>query len=195
MGIRSTDPALFEAARLGDRAAREAVVDRVLPEVLQWCARLGGPRVDPEDACHDVCIVLLGRFDRVADVERLAPWLFGVTRRVLAQHRRRAWIQRWVPGLVPDAPDPRPDPARLAEDGEFTRRVQRALEDLSDMDREVLVLCDLEERPESEVAELLDVPIGTTRSRVRAARERFRRVAHRHALAPQVVELAKGGKR
>lgn len=195
MGIRATDPALFEAARRGDGAAREAVVDVVLPEVLQWCARLGGPKVDPEDACHDVCLVLLGRFDRVPDVDRLAPWLFSVTRRVLAQHRRRAWVRRWVPGLVPDVPDPRADPRRAAEDEQLVKRIQAALESLSPDHREVLVLHELEERTEAEIAELLDLPIGTVRSRTRAAREHFRRVARRYDLVPPVVEIAGEGRR
>lgn len=195
MGIRATPPAVFEAARRGDRAAREAVVDNVLPEILQWCTRLGGPKVDAEDACHDVCLVLLGRFDKAPEVERLGAWLFGVTRKVLAQHRRRAWVRRWVGGEVPDAPDPRQDPERAADERHTVRRVQQALEALTPNDREILVLYDLEERSESEISELLDIPVGTVRSRARVARERFRKVARHHALVSQVVAIAEGGDR
>lgn len=192
---RSFDPALVVAARAGDAAAREELADTVVPMVLQWCARLGGPRVDAEDACHDVCIVVLTRIDRLEDPERFGTWLFGITRRVLAQHRRRAWVRKWVPGLTVEVTDHRADPGRDAEARQTTRRVHAVLESLSENEREVLVLFDLEERTESEVADLLDIPLGTARSRLRTARERFRRAAGRHLLAPPTdARIEEGGR-
>jgi DNA-directed RNA polymerase specialized sigma24 family protein len=44
------------------------------------------------------------------------------------------------------------------------------------------------------VAEILDIPLGTARSRLRAAREAFRRSARRHQLVAPVVELAREGR-
>lgn len=191
MYTRPIDPAMFDAARRGDPMAREELLDIVLPEVLQWCTRLGGPKVDAEDACHDVLIVLLDRLEKVQDEERLRSWLFGVTRRVLAQHRRKAWVRRWVPGLTVDTADPVAAPDRDAALSQTTARVRQVLEELPAAERECLVLFDLEERPESEVAEILDIPIGTARSRVRSAREKFRRIAKRYNLTGQVVELSR----
>lgn len=192
MRARPIEPALFDAARRGDALAREQLLDILLPEVLQWCARLAGPKVDAEDACHDVLIVLLDRLEKVHDAERLRSWLFSVTRKVLAQHRRKAWVRRWVPGLTVDAPDSRaPSPDQSAAISQVGERIRLVLEELPPAERECLVLFDLEERPEAEVAEILDIPIGTARSRVRSARERFRRIAKRHHLTGQVVELSR----
>ena len=189
------DPSLVEAARRGDPAARERLLDRVLPAIVQWTTRLGGPRVDPEDAAHDVGIVLLRRLSDVQDADRFGAWLFGITRRVLAQHRRKAWFRYWVPGLTLDNAVGLSDPGRDAEVSDVSRRVQRALEDLTPNHREVLVLFDLEERTEAEVADLLDLPIGTVRSRVRSARDAFRRAAWKFDLHPEVVELPTSGSR
>jgi RNA polymerase sigma-70 factor (ECF subfamily) len=192
MRPRPIEPALFDAARRGDPVAREQLLDILLPEVLQWCARLGGPKVDAEDACHDVLIVLLDRLEKVHDEDRLRSWLFSVTRKVLAQHRRRAWVRRWVPGLTIDAPDTRSAaPDHSAVISQLGERIRLVLDELPATERECLVLFDLEERPEAEVAEILDVPIGTARSRVRSARERFRRIARRHSLTGQVVEMSR----
>jgi len=194
MTAANVEPALVEAARRGDTAAREVLLDRALPLILQWCARLGGPRVDAEDAAHDVGVVLLTRLTELREPDRFGAWLFGVTRRVLAQHRRTAWLKRWVPGFGTERVEGDADPLRDAEISETTRRVQAALEDLSEPHREALVLFDLEERTESEVAELLDIPLGTARSRLRAAREAFRRAARKHHLHAEVVALPMGGR-
>jgi RNA polymerase sigma-70 factor (ECF subfamily) len=166
--------------------ARARLFDVWLPVVVRWCARLGGPRVDPEDAAHDVFIVVLRRLDKVYDEAHFSSWLFGVTRRVLAQHRRKAWVRRWVPGFVADPPDPKAGPARLVAVSETERSVQQVLEQLPEREREVLVLCLLEERSDREVAELLGIPHGTVKSRMRRARARFLEVAHEVGLDAEV---------
>lgn len=183
MTVSPDQLAATEAALRGDPGARDRVVEVWLPVVVAWCARLGGPRVDAEDAAHDVFLVALPRLDRVYDAKRFPAWLFGVTRRVLARHRRRAFVRRWIPGLTVDAPDPRDGPARLFAVSETGRRVQALLEEMSDVDREVLVLAILEDRPDAEVASLLDIPLGTVKGRLHRARERFLKKARAAGLS------------
>jgi RNA polymerase sigma-70 factor (ECF subfamily) len=145
-----------------------------LPPVLGWALRLGGPKVDAEDVAHDVFLVV---FDRLGDLRSpgaFQSWLFGITRRVVAAHRRRAWVRRWLPGAVPDTADPGIGPARETEQSQVATRVWAALEQLSPHHREILVLCDLEERADSEVAVMLDIPKGTVKSRLRRARMQLR---------------------
>jgi len=187
------DPGMVQAALEGRPGAREALVDTWLPVVLGWCARLGGPRVDSEDAAHDVFIVVLNKLGSLQDCARFSAWLFGITRRVLARHRRQAWVRRWVPGLQLDVADGGPGPAKRYELSETSRRVQRALEQLPAAQREVLVLCDLEERTDNEAAQLLDIPLGTVKSRQRLGRRRFRILAERMELV--AVPASQGGSR
>jgi RNA polymerase sigma-70 factor (ECF subfamily) len=173
-----TDPQLIAdilAAQGGDPSAEARVVDVALPLVLGWCASLGGPTVDFEDAAHDALEVVLGRLDSIQDVNAFRSWLFGITRRTLAKHRRRAWVRRWVPGMdISHTQDPGHSPQAQAELSELSQAVQRALDQLPETQREVLVLCDLEERSDSEAAEILGVPKGTIKSRLRLGRKRFR---------------------
>lgn len=173
------DPDLVPAARVDQPGARERLVDACLPVVLRWCRRMGGPKVDPEDACHDVLIVVLTRLDRLQRDDRFESWLYGVTRRVLAAHRRKAWVRRWVPGAPPDATDGRPDPCREAERSETVAQVHGLLDRMPARQREVLVLCEVEDRTDAEAALLLGVPVGTVKSRLRCARTRFRTMARR----------------
>ncbi|MDP2306549.1 MAG: sigma-70 family RNA polymerase sigma factor [Pseudomonadota bacterium] len=154
-----------------------------LPAVVRWCSHLGGASVDPEDAAHDVFIVALRRMDHLYDPSHTAAWLFGITRRVLAQHRRRAWVRRWVPGMSVERPDPARGPAALVSMSQTSERVRSVLDQLPLAERQVLLLCLVEERSDREVAEMLDIPHGTVKSRMRRARARFLAVAERAGLA------------
>ena len=157
----------------------QARLDAAVPTVIGWCRRLGGPKVDADDAAQDVLLTAWKRLDSLRAAEAFDAWLYGITRRVLAAHRRRAWVRRWTPGATPDAIDPGRSPREEAELSEISREVQRILEQLPPEQREVLVLSDVEERSDSEVAALLHIPTGTVKSRLRLARGRFRRLADR----------------
>ncbi len=162
-------------------AALSRRLDEAVPDVLAWCRRLGGPKVDAEDAAQDVLLTAFTRLDSLRDPSCFHAWLYGITRRVLASHRRRAWVRRWVPGAPAEALDRGPDPCTSAQFSELSCEVQSILEKLPVHQREVLVLRDVEGRSDSEVAELLGIPVGTVKSRSRLARQRFRRFARNYA--------------
>lgn len=189
----SPDAHELAAARDGHPEAQNALIARALPSVLAWCARLGGPRVDPEDAAQDVMIVVLARLHTVAHPDRFPAWVFGITRRVLAQHRRRVWLRRWLPEPAEESADWTHHPGARAELSEMGRRVQAALAELPQAQREVLILCDLEDRSDSEAADLLRIPLGTVRSRLRLARTRFLTVAAEHGLSGAELVERPGG--
>ena len=176
---------LVPAALTGDDHAIDTLARAWLPHVYRWCFRLGGPSVDPEDAAHEILLLMCRRIRTLRDPALFPSWLMGITRRVLANHRRRAWWRRWVPGAVQDRAA-EGGPHEAAEARQAARRVWTALEALDEGHREVIVLIDLEERTGAEVALLLDLPLGTVKSRLRAARE-----ALRHALEPTRLKEAR----
>lgn len=147
------------------------------PTVARWCARLGGPWVDAEDAAQDVLATAATRLSSLRDPEHFDAWLFGITRRVLAAHRRRVWWRRWVAPIAPEQADEGPGPDAQAAARRRARRLQAWLEELPPPQREVLVLCALEERSSAEVARILDIPQGTVKSRQRLAMARLRALA------------------
>ena len=97
MAMTPPTAAVLRAAADGDVDARARVIDAILPSVMGWCSRLGGQKVDAEDAAHDVCIVTLERLPTLRSPEAFSGWVFGITRRVLAKHRRRATWWSWMP--------------------------------------------------------------------------------------------------
>ncbi len=140
--------------------------------VLGWVIRLGGPHLDAEDVAHDVFAVALQRVHTLRDDTKITPWLFGVTRRVVANKRRRASLRRFI-GIEREPVDPGPSAEDHVE-GQWARvRVQRALETLSAKHREAVVLVDLEDHSAVEAAEILEVSVGTIYSRLHYGRDKF----------------------
>lgn len=169
----------LRAAAAGDAAAIDALIVAWGPTVVRWCGRLGGPRIDAEDAAQDALERILRKLPGLDRAETFPAWLFQTCRGVVAQHRRRAWLRRWVGAPSPKVPDGRPGPGES-----LVAQVHAALDELDPERREVLVLCDLEERPAPEVARLVGVPEGTVRSRLRTARQQFAEAARRRGLDP-----------
>lgn len=165
--------ALLAAAQAGDRGAQDELLGAWAGAVLGWCRRLGGPRVNAEDAAQDVLLALLTRLGTLREPDDVGPWLWGATRRVLADHRKRAWLRRWVPGVFAEATDPSPAPDHRVGLSRLALRVQTALDAMPAAQREVFVLCDVEQHTDLEAAALVGLPLGTVKSRLRLARARF----------------------
>ena len=186
MGGSFVDLELVEQAIRDEPGARDHLLEASLPMALAWCMRLGGPKVDAEDAAHDALMIVWTRISTLRTPQRYSAWLYGIVRRVLAAHRRRAWVKRWAPGVEADDVARTPTPVAKAQEVQLARGVQAAIEKLPPKQREVLVLCELEERTDVEVAEMLGVPLGTVKSRLRLARARFAQAAARMKLDEQI---------
>ena len=156
--------------------------------VLAWAIRLGGPGVDPEDVAQDVFAVALRRLPDFRGESRLGTWLFGITRRVVANARRKAALRRLV-GLsdLPELPSAAPGADELVDRLRRRRQVQLALESLRAGQREVIALVDLEGLSSAEAAALLGVPTGTVYSRLHVARRAFGKALQRRGLTAETL--------
>lgn len=174
------------------RAGELWAVDRLYREygaaVLGWTIRLGGPSIDAEDTAHEVFVVALRRASSFRGESSVSTWLFGITRNVVANARRRAAFRQFF-GLesVPEPAAPMADPGDALDRRRQRRLVQVALEALPTAQREAVVLVDLEGRAATEAAEMLGVPVGTMYSRLHTARHALAK-----ALRAQGVDAALG---
>ena len=109
---------------------------------------------------------------------KLSTWVFQIAWNYLRAHRRKMGRSLQIIGedmnaaqeLVDSAADSAPDPERRARATELLDRVEVALERLPEHYRVVVWLRDGEDLSYQEIAETLDVPIGTVRSRLARAR-------------------------
>ncbi|HJL41427.1 MAG TPA: RNA polymerase sigma factor [Myxococcales bacterium LLY-WYZ-16_1] len=177
-------PELIRRCLSGDPRAKGELVEPYLETVLAWTRRLAGPPLDPEDLSHEALLTALDRLHTLRNPADFRSWLYGITRKTVAKYRRRAWYQRWSHSEVETHSDPRSGPGEDAERAERARQCQRILDALTPIQREVLVLVEIEQRTASEAAELLGVGEPTVRSRLRLARAAFIKVAREQGIGP-----------
>ena len=152
-------------------------------QVARWAARLGGPALDLEDTVHEVFAVACRRLSSFRGDSSLSTWLFGITDKVVLHRRRKERWWRWLSGSA-GATAGRlaaagPDPLRLLEQNQAARDVYRVLDRLSEGDRRILILFELEELAAYEVAALLGIKAANARLRRHRARARFLQVYQR----------------
>jgi RNA polymerase sigma-70 factor (ECF subfamily) len=162
---------LIHRAGKGDRGALEALYERYARSVLGLALRRLGDRGRAEDAVQDT-FAAVWRSARSYRPERGpgAPWLFAVARNAIADGGRRR-IE--PPAEVPDTPSSEAGPDERAESEWVSWRVHRALEELPEHEREVIALAYWSGLSQSEVADFLSIPLGTVKTRTRAALARL----------------------
>lgn len=151
-----------------------ALYDAHLDFVWRSLRRLGVDSSDLEDATQDVFLVV---HRRRADFEwrgRIRTWIFGIALRVAKAYRRRS--ARCKSELTGDGASfacGRTGPEQAVANRQTATQVQEALDGLTEDQRAVLILADLEHMAGSEIATALSIPTNTVYSRLRNARAAF----------------------
>lgn len=144
--------------------------------------RLGVREPDVLDIAQKVFLVAHLKLAEFEGRSRITTWLFAICQRVASDYRRSAPVRREI-AMEASELERASDPDGLMVDKlEARQRARLAaaiLDKLPETQRVVLVLFELQELSGDEIAELLEVSVGTVRSRLRLAREAFAREAKR----------------
>ena len=162
-----TDAELIIRTGDGDRGAFEVLYQRYARPVFGLALRRLGDRGRAEDAVQET-FASIWRAARTYKPERGpgAPWLYGVARNAIVDRSR---ARNEPPAEAPDEPSLEAGPDERAEGSWVQWRVHRALETLPEREREVIALAYWSDLSQSEVAEKLGIPLGTVKTRTRAA--------------------------
>ncbi len=166
------DGDLIQRAAAGDGSAFEDLYRRYARAVFGLALRRLGDRGRAEEAVQET-FASVWRSAGSYRPERGpgAPWLYAIARNAIVDRARR---RPEPPVETPDeVPDDDPGPAGHAEAGWVSWRVHRALEELPEREREVISLAYWSGLSQSEVAEFLGIPLGTVKTRTRAALQRL----------------------
>jgi RNA polymerase sigma-70 factor, ECF subfamily len=146
--------------------ARFAFVCRLL---RKW----GVPARDLEDVAHDVFVVVHRRFGDWDQTTPNEPWLAAIAYRTASDWRRRAFQRQDLSVDVGDRAQDGPDALDHAERSLARSQVDRALQTLSEDQRVVFVLHELEGHAIPAVAGALGISVNTAYSRLRLGRAAF----------------------
>lgn len=172
---------LIERVLGGDLAAQDAFYRREYPAVYRVCLGFLAQADDAADVAQDAMLHLIDHLDRYDPSRRFSTWRNAVTANLCRDRLRRMATRRRIEEQAePLDRVPLPDPSDLAAAGEVQRILLASLSSLTEREREVFVLRDLEGVPSPEVADALGVAEGTVRSLLCLARRRLRKLLGAH---------------
>lgn len=175
-GDGESDEALVARIAAGDRAAFAVFFQRYASRVKGYLLRLGARSAMAEDLAQDAMVAVWRRaasFDPTK--AKASTWMFVIARNAWIDRLRREKTElAYNSGLIvsEESDEELPDEAVLRVRTE--EQMQAALALLSEEQRQVVQLSFFEDRPHSEIAERLALPLGTVKSRLRLAVSKLR---------------------
>ena len=205
--------ALVEGLRAGDEAAYEALIQRYEQAVFSIVSRVMDDAEDAADVTQEVFLKIFRKIDSFRGESTLKTWIYRIA--VNEAHNQRRWFGRHRrqevtlepedghKGICDLVADRGPGPYEVARDHETHQLIENALKRISVQYRAALVLREVEGLRYEEIAEILEVSLGTVKSRILRGREALRKVlceqlernVAERATAFKVLRGATGGDR
>jgi RNA polymerase sigma-70 factor, ECF subfamily len=181
----SEDAALIQGLRDGSEEAYQTLLSRFQQPVYNLALRLLNDPSDAADAVQEVFLKVFRNMGRFRGQSSLKTWIFRIT--INEAHNQRRWFfrhrQREV-GMQDDQDDSRsranvladcgPSPFDCAFDHEKRALIEKALGRINPTFREAVVLRDITDSSYEEIADILQVSLGTVKSRIMRGREALR---------------------
>ena len=174
----------MSGAGSGDAAEFERLLRPHVPALYRSAYRWTGAVDRAEDLVQQLLVRLFPRLVELRALEQVRPWALRVMYRIFVDELRRtraspvqfgADVTDDGAGLEDEAwLDPGPEPAELVERQLTQERLLRAWEQLGEEHRAVLSMHDIEDYTLPELAQIMDIPLGTLKSRLHRARARLR---------------------
>jgi RNA polymerase sigma-70 factor (ECF subfamily) len=158
-------------ARAGEEAAFAWLLARYRPRVVRLAAHVLRRPAEAEDVAQEAFIRAFRKIRAFRGEGRFYTWLYHIVLRVCLDRQRTARWHKEVSDPSQDRPAPVTSPTEAVD---MRLLVARLLDNLSPPMRAALVLRELEGLEYEEIAEALEIPVGTVRSRLNAARAQFR---------------------
>jgi RNA polymerase sigma-70 factor (ECF subfamily) len=165
------------------RASFETLLRPHLDRLYRLAYRLSGNKPEAEDLFQDVLTKVFPRLDSLIEIEEPGSWLCRIMYNHFIDDRRRYARQRLVAvpedqlpgqGIESVAGDLSPEDDALRRDD--VAELEDALRVLSEEHRMIVLLHDCEGYKLHEIQDLMDIPVGTLKSRLHRARARLRKI-------------------
>ena len=186
VGSEVEESTLLAGLRCGDEAAYEVLIQRYEKPVYSLVARLVDDPADAADAVQEVFLKVFRKVGWFRGESSLKTWIYRIAvnearnqRRWFGRHRKREVGLDPPPGESVGCgdwlEDPRRSPYEIALDHETRALIEDALKEVSPSFRAALVLREIEGLSYEEIAQILEISLGTVKSRILRGREALRR--------------------
>lgn len=185
-GVSEEDARILRGLRAGIENAYEELIEHYEQPVYSMVYRLLGNQSDACDVVQDVFLKVFRGVHAFRGQSSLRTWIYRIA--VNEAHNRRRWFARHchreisgeIDGgergnLLESAPDPGRSPYDYAADSETRARIERALARINPIFSAAVVLRDIENLSYEEIGEILQISLGTVKSRILRGREALRR--------------------
>ncbi|MGA2266605.1 MAG: sigma-70 family RNA polymerase sigma factor [Phycisphaerae bacterium] len=180
--IAFEDQGLIERCRQGEMQAFGLLVAKYQDRIFNLVRRMCPRQADAEELAQEAFLRALEKLDQFRGQSQFYTWLFRIASNLAISHCRRNGQIRFAPlgdredGAAGQAArhrsmaQPAADPQAAAMSAETAARVTEALDGLDEEHRLIVVLRDVEDMDYAAIAAVLEVPIGTVKSRLHRAR-------------------------
>lgn len=179
--MTESDAALVARARGGDGGAFETLVRRHLRSAYAVALAQLGEEADAQDAVQEAFVTALERIEECRRPEQFGSWLMSIVRNRARDHRRHRAVRDVLPLEAAGEVANRASPLHDAENAELRRDLLGAMDTLTDLQREVILLYDFEGWSHREIGGRLGISDGSARVHLFNARRALReRLTARH---------------
>lgn len=143
--------------------------------VSRWVSYQLGPSEDREDIIQEVFLIAFRQLEGFRGDAKITTWLYGITRNVVRNYRRKARWRRWLSldDGRPEPPSQGPCPDELLEKRRKELLVYKILDQLREADRTILILFEFEGLSGQEISERMGLSLSNVWVRLSRARQRF----------------------
>ena len=171
---------ILQDARKGCDEALAELTAAILPVAYRTAVQLTRDPAAAEDLAQEATLRVIGRIDHYNPKWKLRTWVRVITRNLFIdgyrKQRRRSY------SVVPDLACPKPPPDEIVASSFANQAVRDAVGRLPAMYRQVIEMHHFQHMKYREIADHLDIPIGTVMNRIHRARQKMR-----DALAPMAA--------
>jgi RNA polymerase sigma-70 factor (ECF subfamily) len=168
------DTRLVAAARQGDRDAFGILVERHQDRIFNSLLRVLGSRDDALDVVQDAMVQAFVKLDSFRGDAKFSTWLYRIAMNLALSYRRRhrpsVSVEELKQRVGEEPVSELPAPDKNLMDQERAATVQQALAALEVQHCQILVLREIENCSYADIAQILELPVGTVRSRLFRAR-------------------------
>ena len=172
-----TDEELISRFQNGDEQAYIALVNRYKDKLINFVYRLVNDRDQAEDIIQDTMLKLYTHKHYYRNIAKFSTWIYTIAgnfaKTELRKKKTRKVTNNSQLGYEDrdyDPPSNEPSPQKLVEDDFINSKIHDAIDNLPEHFRIVTVLRDIEKLPYEEISSIVEIPLGTVKSRINRAR-------------------------